>query len=87
MPQEENYQPIRETEKSMRDAGRELERLRRQLAWQIQLRPKPDDGQLSLAIDRLSSNSNHSAKSANCRNLTSVQRSQANWAEVFGAQR
>ena len=36
--QEENYidQAIRETEESIRDAQRELERLRRQLAWLVQ---------------------------------------------------
>jgi hypothetical protein len=53
VPQEETYfdQAIRETGESLRDAERELERLRRQLAWLIQHRPKPDDAQLSLAID------------------------------------
>ena len=44
-------QAIRETEEAIRDAERELERLRRQLAWLIQHRSKPDDGQLTLAID------------------------------------
>ena len=50
LPQDETYidQAIRETEESIRDAERELGRLRRQLAWLIQHRPKPDDGQLSL---------------------------------------
>ena len=53
MPEDETYfdQAIRETQETIRDTERELERLRRQLAWLIQHRPKPDDGQLTLAID------------------------------------
>ena len=53
MPQEETYfdQAIRETEETIRDTERELERLRRQLAWLIQHRPKPEDGQLTLATN------------------------------------
>jgi hypothetical protein len=50
MPQDETYigQAIRETEESIHDAERELERLRRQLAWLVQHRA--DTEQLSLDL-------------------------------------
>ena len=46
--QDENYidQAIRETEESIHDAERELERLRRQLSWLV--RQRADNQQLSL---------------------------------------
>jgi hypothetical protein len=52
MPQEKTYidQAIRETEEAIRDAERELEKLRRQLAWLVQHRAEAGR-QLSLAID------------------------------------
>jgi hypothetical protein len=42
MAQDETYfdQAMRETQETIRDTERELERLRRQLAWLIQHRPR-----------------------------------------------
>jgi hypothetical protein len=52
MPQEKTYieRAILETEESIRDAERELERLRRQLAWLIHQNHQ-DNQQLTLDLD------------------------------------
>ena len=58
MPEDENYvlaplppthieKAIRETEELICDAERELERLRRQLSWLIEQRPRADEAEKS----------------------------------------